>query len=194
MKNKQLKRLMSGSVVLAGIFGLSACSSTGQYTNQYASARQQQQGVMLDDAAGQALAAHFAQTFNLLGKPELFSAVDQLYADKLYMNDSLSSYQDKAALMENFKRMNKRVKQAKVDIINVSTTKDTAYVHWKMAFDLHFLGQERNIDSYGMSELKQNAAGQIIFQQDFWDPANGLYRALPYAGGFYRWVLPFKSH
>jgi hypothetical protein len=55
------------------------------------------------------------------------------------------------------------------------------------------MGRVKSMDSYGISELKQNAAGQIIFQQDFWDPANGLYRALPYLGGFYQWVLPFKK-
>ena len=47
--------------------------------------------------------------------------------------------------------------------------------------------------SYGISEIKINAKQQIIFQQDYWDPANGLYRSLPVFGGAYKWVLPFKK-
>lgn len=194
MKTKLLKRLMGGSVILASIFSLSACSSTGQYTNQYATARLQQQGVMLDDAAAKVLATRFADTFNQMGKPEFIGAVDQLYADNLYLNDTLSMAQQKSALLDNFKAMNKRITSAQVDIINVNTSQDSAYVHWKMAFHLKFLGQEKDIASYGISEIKQNAAGQIIFQHDFWDPANGLYRSLPYAGGLFRWLVPFKVH
>ena len=49
------------------------------------------------------------------------------------------------------------------------------------------------MDSFGISEIKVNPNHQIIFQQDFWDPANGLYRSLPYVGGTYSWVLPFKK-
>ena len=41
--------------------------------------------------------------------------------------------------------------------------------------------------------LMKNKDNQIIFQQDFWDPANGLYRQLPYVGGAYSWLLAFKK-
>ncbi len=194
MKTTLLKRLMGGSVILASVLGLSACSSTGQYTNQYATARMQQHGVMLDNAAAQVLAARFAATFDQMGKPEFLGAVNELYADNLYMNDTLSLAQQKSALLDNFKDMNKRIKRAKVDIINVNASQDSAYIHWKMTFHLKFLGQEKDIASYGISEIKQNAAGQIIFQHDFWDPANGLYRPLPYVGGLFRWLVPFKVH
>lgn len=194
MQNQQLKNLIRGSgVVLASLFGLSACNSTGQYTQQYSAARQQQQGVTQDAASAQALAARFAQAFNQMGQPSFISAVDQLYADSLYINDTLSVHYQKGSVLENFKAMNKRIQRAQVTIIDVTTAKDVAYVHWKMRFDLKLLGQVKVIESHGISELKQNAAGQIIFQHDFWDPANGLYRALPYAGGLYRWLTPFKT-
>lgn len=47
--------------------------------------------------------------------------------------------------------------------------------------------------SYGISQIKINQQQQIIFQQDFWDPADGLYRHLPYMGSIYTWLLPFKK-
>ena len=62
-----------------------------------------------------------------------------------------------------------------------------------MAYDFEILGTHKKMASHGISEIKVNAAQQIIFQQDFWDPANGLYRSLPYVGGVYSWLLPFKK-
>jgi hypothetical protein len=61
-----------------------------------------------------------------------------------------------------------------------------------MAYDLKFLGQTRSMHSYGVSELKMNAQGQVVFQQDYWDPNNGLFRQLPWVGGLYAAVLPFR--
>ncbi len=55
------------------------------------------------------------------------------------------------------------------------------------------LGRTKTMASYGISQIKINEQQQIIFQQDFWDPANGLYRSLPVFGGVYKWILPFKK-
>ncbi len=96
-------------------------------------------------------------------------------------------------LLEHFQGMNKRVSKVSVKLLNASYHQDSAYVHWHMAYDFKMFGTTRSMDSYGISEIKINENNKIIFQQDFWDPANGLYRSLPYVGGVYSWLLPFKK-
>jgi hypothetical protein len=49
------------------------------------------------------------------------------------------------------------------------------------------------MSSFGISQLKMNAQGKVVFQQDYWDSNNGLYRQLPIVGGVYRWLLPIKK-
>ncbi len=70
---------------------------------------------------------------------------------------------------------------------------DTAYIHWYMSYDFKMLGRSKTMASYGISQIKINEQQKIIFQQDYWDPANGLYRSLPIFGGVYKWILPFKK-
>lgn len=164
-----------------------------QYTQDYQQARASHQGVVLSDEQAQQMAAQFVQTFNKLGTPAFMPAVKALYAEEFFINDTLSQYQHKSTLLKHFEGMNERVVHSKVKLVQVTYAGDVAYVHWDMRYDLKIFGKVKSMHSYGISELKQNSDNQIIFQQDFWDPANGLYRALPYVGGLYQWVLPFKQ-
>lgn len=163
------------------------------YTQDYQQARVKHQGIPMDNAQAQQLAEHFVLTFNKLGTPAFMPAARDLYADELFINDTLSQYRQKSTLLEHFKGMNERVTQSTVRLIQVTHAGDVAYVHWHMSYDLKVFGKVKTMQSYGISELKQNSANQIIFQQDFWDPANGLFRNLPYVGGVYQWLLPFKQ-
>ena len=86
--------------------------------------------------------------------------------------------------------MNDSIKAAHVDLVHDWVAGDSVYVHWRMSYTLHVLGVDRPMASFGISQLKVNAAGKIIFQQDYWDSNNGLYRQLPRIGWLYRWLLP----
>lgn len=163
------------------------------YTQDYQQARAQQQGLVLNNAQAQQLADQFIQTFNKLGTPAFMPSAKALYADELFINDTLSQYRQKSKLLDHFKGMNNRVSRSTVQLVQMTHAADVVYVHWHMTYDLKVFGRLKTMQSYGVSELKQNSKNQIIFQQDFWDPANGLYRVLPYVGGVYQWLLPFKQ-
>ncbi|ENV08546.1 hypothetical protein F966_03220 [Acinetobacter higginsii] len=62
-----------------------------------------------------------------------------------------------------------------------------------MTYDFKMFGRIKTMSSYGISQIKVNAEHLIIFQQDYWDPANGLYRSVPYIGAGYSLLLPFKK-
>jgi hypothetical protein len=189
---KSLTTKVGLATVLALSLSLGGCSTMSQYTQDYQQARAQHQGVVLSEVQAQQLANRFVLTFNQLGTPTFLSAVKELYASEFFINDTLSQYRQKSSLLKHFEGMNKRVVDSKVTLVQVTYAGDVAYVHWDMRYDLKMFGTVRSMRSYGISELKQNSSNQIIFQQDFWDPANGLYRALPYVGGLYQWFLPFK--
>lgn len=185
-----LKKL---SIPILATLSLLGCHSVPSSTPDYRSAQQNIQGVMLDQQQADRIGTQFVSAFNSLGTPKFLNNVDQLYAEKLFINDTLSQFNNKSALMQHFKGMNQRVSNSKVQLLNTTYHQDSAYVHWYMAYDFKIFGKNQSMESYGMSQIKVNPEQQIIFQQDYWDPTNGLYRSLPYVGGIYSWLLPFKK-
>ena len=172
---------------------LAGCKSIPSYSADYAQSRNGIQGIALDQAKAQDIGLRFTSAFNTLGTPEFVERAGSLYADQLFINDTLSQFSSRKKLLEHFQGMNQRVSNVTVSLLNTSYHQDSAYVHWHMAYNFKMFGTTRTMDSFGISEIKVNGDNKIIFQQDFWDPANGLYRSLPYVGGTYSWVLPFKK-
>ena len=172
---------------------LAGCKSIPSYSSDYAKARTNIQGIELDEAKALDIGHRFTSAFNTLGTPTFVESAGALYADQLFINDTLTQFSSRKNLIEHFQGMNKRVSNVSVKLINASYHLDSAYIHWHMTYDFKIFGTTRSMNSYGISEIKVDANNKIIFQQDFWDPANGLYRSLPYVGGTYSWVLPFKN-
>lgn len=175
------------------VLGLSACKSLPSYSPDYTQADQNIQGVSLNDEQAYNIGTRFVAAFNTLGTPEFVTQASSLYADQLYINDTLSQFSNKQDLIQHFQGMNNRVSNVTVKLISATHHQDSAYIHWYMAYDFKMFGRSKTMASYGISEIKINPNQQIIFQQDYWDPANGLYRSLPVFGGAYKWVLPFKK-
>ena len=189
---KHAKKIMAAALTLPLLF-LAGCKSIPSYSADYAQSRTGNQGVALDQAKAQDIGLRFTSAFNTLGTPEFVERAGSLYADQLFINDTLSQFSSRQNLLQHFQGMNKRVSNVTVKLLNTSYHQDSAYVHWHMAYDFKIFGTTRTMDSFGISEIKVNQNNKIIFQQDFWDPANGLYRSLPYVGGAYSWLLPFKK-
>lgn len=163
------------------------------YSADYVEARQQFSGISISDIEAKQLAKQFADTFSAMGKDDFLPAVKQLYANQVYFNDTLHLIEKKAELTLYFENMNQRVSEARVELLNSFTSGDSLYVHWTMHFSLEYLGSSKDVFSSGISELRYNEDKQIIFQQDFWDPNNGMIRQLPYVGSIFSKILPFKK-
>jgi len=187
-----VKRVIATALSLPLLL-LAGCKSIPSYSADYAQSRNSIQGIALDQAKAQNIGLRFTSAFNTLGTPEFVERAGSLYSDQLFINDTLSQFSSRQNLLEHFQGMNKRVSNVSVKLLNTSYHHDSAYVHWHMAYDFKMFGTTRSMDSYGISEIKIDSNNKIIFQQDFWDPANGLYRSLPYLGGVYSWLLPFKN-
>lgn len=191
-RSGRLKRLLAG---LCALVLLSACGDrSASYTAIYEQQLRSVRGAVLTPAAAQALAQRFVDTFARLGTADFLPAAEQLLSpDMIYVNDVLTSYGEWSRLREHLAGMNESVSAAQVDLVDSWQAGDSVYVHWRMEYTLTLLGGQRRMASYGISQLKTDAAGRIVFQQDFWDSNNGLYRQLPTVGWLYRWLLPVQG-
>ncbi|ENU24099.1 hypothetical protein F993_01415 [Acinetobacter proteolyticus] len=175
------------------LLSLVACKSTPNYTHDYEQADQEIIGITLNDMQAQMIGQNFVSAFNSMGTVNFLKNASQLYADNLYINDTLSQFSTKNELIKHFAGMNEHVSKVSVKLISATHKNDSAYIHWQMNYDFKMFGRTKTMSSYGISQIKVNSKNLIIFQQDYWDPANGLYRSLPYIGTGYSLLLPFKK-
>ena len=185
-----LKTLAISTLTLISLVG---CKSIPSYTSDYRQADKNITGVALDQEKAQMIGNRFVNAFNTLGTPDFVKNASELYADRLFINDTLSQFSNKQDLIKHFEGMNKRVSNVTVKLVSATHQRDSAYIHWYMAYDFKMFGRTKSMASYGVTQMKINGSNQIIFQQDYWDPANGLYRSLPYVGSGYSMILPFKK-
>lgn len=186
---------LAGSLMAVGVLLLSGCSAPlASYTRLYEEQSAAIQGVPPDAATAAALAGRFATTFDHMGTDAFLPAVDKLFAPgPLYFNDTLAVYRDYAPLRRHMADMNEHVLSAQVSVVDHWVAGDSVFVRWHMTYSLSLLGQQRDLASYGISQLKINADARVIFQQDYWDGSNGFYRQLPVVGWLYRRILPIEG-
>ncbi|TVT77678.1 nuclear transport factor 2 family protein [Acinetobacter colistiniresistens] len=180
------------AVSTLSLLSLIACKSLPSYSADYDKANKEISGIILNDEQALLIGQRFVAAFNTMGTVDFVKNTGQLYADHLYINDTLSQFSSKKELVKHFEGMNEHISNVSVKLISTTHTQDSAYIHWHMVYDFKMLGRRKTMSSYGISQIKINDKGLIVFQQDYWDPANGLYRSLPYVGKGYSLLLPFK--
>src|SRR6056297_341246 len=126
--------------------------------------------------------ADFAAVYGELTHPEIGRRVARLYADPMYFNDSLKTFQSLQPLVEYMETTSRMLDESSVEIQQVIRDGADVFVRWTMTFASSALGREISSESIGMTHLRFNAEGQIVLHQDFWDSAAGLYRNLPVVG------------
>ncbi|HRM16436.1 MAG TPA: nuclear transport factor 2 family protein, partial [Acinetobacter parvus] len=112
----QVKTLMAIALSLPVLF-LSGCKSVPRYSSDYANARASIQGIPLDDAKALEIGTRFTSAFNTLGTPKFVENAGALYADQLFINDTLSQFSSRKKLLEHFQGMNQRVSNVTVSLL-----------------------------------------------------------------------------
>ena len=62
------------------------------------------------------------------------------------------------------------------------------YFRWIMTVSLDSDPEGYADQALGMSHIRFNEDGQVVFQQDYWDPTDVLYRRIPIAKGLIKMV------
>ena len=75
-------------------------------------------------------------------------------------------------------------------IIDASRTPEGEYyVRWSMM--IRFKRFKKNVDTHsiGLSHLRFDAQGRVVYHQDYWNAADGLFRHIPVLGWMIEAVL-----
>jgi hypothetical protein len=161
------------------MLSLAACTdvSPAAYPNLYADALQRHRGAPPPPDG----ADRFSAFFTALHSDGWEDDARRLYAEPLYFNDTLFTTDNLQALIEHFARV-RDTSAVEVTIDDTLTSGNDVYLRWRMRACIQFPLQPAKTETIGMTLLRFNESGQIVFHQDFWDSTEGFYRHVPLVG------------
>lgn len=112
--------------------------------------------------------------------------IRQTYADKFYFNDTFKVLDNIEELVPYMVETAKNVNSTTVDILDVAESGSDYYLRWVMIMEFEAKGKDIYSQSTGMTQLRFDSEGKVIFHQDFWDTTEGFYQHLPYVGYLFR--------
>lgn len=149
------------------------------FAEEYQQALQMHPG---SDVAIEAGLQRFSEVYGNLKHEGTAARVEQLYADPMYFNDSLKTFNTRRALVDYMRSTAEMLDGSTVEIEQVLQDGSDVFIRWTMKFNSSAMGRQIESNSIGMSHLRFDDEGRIVLHQDFWDSAAGLYRNLPVVG------------
>lgn len=127
--------------------------------------------------------ARFAQFFSSFAPDRVDKLVPQTYAEDVYFNDTLKAIEGRDALSHYLRESAEAVDACRVEIHETTrTANDEHLVRWSMM--IRFKKFRRGVDTWtvGMSHLRFDAEGRVVYHQDYWNAADGLFQHIPVLG------------
>ena len=140
-------------------------------------------------AREQAALAQFTRYFAQLASDRVDTLLDATYSPDVFFNDTLKSVRGSAALKDYLSHSAQAVEDCRVTVEETTRTAHGEYLlRWRMM--IRFKRFRRGVDTWtiGASHLRFAADGRVVYHQDYWNTAEGLYQHLPIIGAAIRWI------
>jgi hypothetical protein len=130
------------------------------------------------------------QTAMLAGIQELFANytyenlernVTQVYAEEVYFRDAFRQFDSPTDMRDYMLHGLEPLAAAEFVFNRVIRSGGEFYLDWTMRLDFKSTPPGTWEESIGMSHIRYNTEGQVIFHQDYWDPTDIVYRRIPIA-------------
>lgn len=109
----------------------------------------------------------FISVFSAYNREEIAASIPDLYATDAFLNDRIHSVVGGKAIGAYFDASFDKMHAAKFEILEKIEGVSAAFLHWKMGIQLK--EGAPFLEFLGMSELRFDKSGKIIYHQDYWD-------------------------
>lgn len=109
-----------------------------------------------------------------------------LYAADAYFRDGIREVKGAENIETYFIKTTEAIHECRFQIDDVAIHNGNYYFRWIMKLKLK-RQKDETIEAVGMSHVRFNKRGKIIFHQDYWDSVI-LYEKIPIMGSIIRWV------
>ncbi len=133
---------------------------------------------------------NFKAFFSSFAADRIENLLPATYADDVYFNDTLKTIHGIEDLAHYLKESADAVDECRVEVIEVTRTiLGDHYIRWKMMIRFKRFKKGRDTWTVGMSHLRFNAHGLVVYHQDYWNATDGLFRHIPILGNMINAVI-----
>jgi len=123
----------------------------------------------------------FVSHFSSRGDQPMEVDSGALYAKDLYFCDTLLTTRSREELQAHMEAFTDSGARVAIEVLDRQIDGPDAYLIWFMKASFSPAGREVTSQTLGVSHLRFNEDAEVIFQQDYWDPTDVLYRRIPIA-------------
>ena len=139
---------------------------------------------------GSAVEAEALKQFNafyeVYSSEAIKAGVRKLYAEDAWFGDPFHSVRGIDAIEHYFLAMAEPVESCTFTVDGMQRSGDDYYARWTMTL-VSKAARKKPIEAIGLSHVRFNSAGLIVFQQDYWD-TSVMFDRLPVVGYWTRLV------
>lgn len=132
--------------------------------------------------AEKAAMERFKAYFSSVNEATVHAMTRQLYADHVYFNDTLKTLTRAADIERYFARTSRMLSVFSVTLDGVARTGRDYYVCWTMEIKFKRIRKNQSYISHGMSRIRLDKEGRVVFHHDFWDAAKNFFGHIPVLG------------
>ena len=111
----------------------------------------------------------------------LQAGVTKVYAEKVYFRDAFKQFDNASSIRDYFLHGLDPLHAAEFQFRRVIRSGDEFYIDWLMRLDFKKTPEGSWEESIGMTHMRFNSEGKVIFHQDYWDPTDIVYKRIPVA-------------
>lgn len=129
---------------------------------------------------------NFIAFYSAFSTETLEDRFDGIYAPSAYFYDGIKEIRGSEAIKTYFRETLAAMQVSQISINDVATSEGNHYLRWTMQFALKRNPDDR-IRALGVTHLRFDAQGRIVFHHDFWD-TSVVFERLPVIGSAIRWI------
>mgnify|MGYP002632269602 CR=1 FL=1 len=109
----------------------------------------------------------------------LAANITKVYAEEVYFRDAFKQFDSAEGIQEYMLAGLEPLDGAEFVFNNILRKNGDFYLDWTMRLDFKKTPPDTWEESIGMTRMRFNQAGQVVFHQDYWDPTDIVYKRIP---------------
>jgi limonene-1,2-epoxide hydrolase len=130
--------------------------------------------------------ARFLNLFETFEPAAVREAALGLYAERAYFNDGFVELEGNQTIAAYLERTATATRSLEVEVEDVDRRGGEVYVRWVMTFTT--VRKSTTIVAPGISHLRFDPAGRVVYHRDYWDGSGALAELVPLVGPVLRAV------
>jgi len=132
--------------------------------------------------------ARFEAFISDLSTATVRADIRKVYAPALFFNDTLKTLRDVDALEKYFLATDEAMAAYGLKVEQTVSTPEGVFVRWRMDVTFRKFHKGEIQSSIGISHIRFDKDGRVIYHQDYWDSGSALFEKIPVLGAGIRAV------